>query len=113
MRNEVSPEHFVCHDLDRAIRKKLCEEEVDLTLPENELLANDLKAELLLPFTKDPTKILREQSIQELNAGKWLKAVEVMRQAVFRAPLVAENWSRCAYLLYVITRRTLKGKATP
>lgn len=113
MRNEVSPEHFVCHELDRAVRKKLCQEEVDLTLPENEHLADELKAELLRPFKKDPTKILREQAIQELNSGKWLKAISVMRQAVFRSPLVAKNWTRFAYVLYVMARRTLKGKATP
>lgn len=113
MRNEVSPEHFVSHNLDRAIRKRLVEENVDLTQPENEQLANELKAQLLKPYHQDPTKLSRQQSIQELNHGNWKRAVSVMLNAIRTRPFKLSNWTRLAYLLYVIFRRALQGNPRP
>lgn len=108
IRNQIDPAHFIAHNLDLAIRKKLIQNDEDLLSQINSKKLHKIKANLLEPFRKDATLILRHKSIQNLNSDKWAKAISVMFQAIAIAPLNMANWQRLSYILYVICRRSIR-----
>lgn len=108
IRQQQSPEHFIAHDLDIQIRKKLINDSVDLLSLEGSDQLSKLKTDLLAPFYIDSTLILRFQSIQLLNEGNWGKSISTIFKALSLAPLNMANWKRLPYLIYVIARRTLQ-----
>lgn len=107
IRNRSTPENFIAHDLDKAIRKKLIVDKIDLLDPEFSDNLKALKIELLQPFSEDPTLIMRHSSIQLLNAGNRFEAVRKSIEAISRSPLLWANWKGAAYLFYVAMRRTV------
>jgi glycosyltransferase involved in cell wall biosynthesis len=108
IRNQTNPANFIAHDLDIAIRKSLIETGVDLLVASNGLQLEKIKAGLVEPFGNDETLILRYQSIQNLNSGKWGKAFSTMFNAISIAPFNMANWQRLSYIAYVIFRRFIR-----
>ena len=108
IRNQTNPANFIAHDFDIAIRKSLIKAGRDLLIESNGLQLKQVKANLLEPFEKDETLILRHQSIRNLNAGKWGKAFSTMFNAISIAPFNMANWQRLSYISYVICRRSIR-----
>ncbi len=105
IRGTCDPGHFIAHDLDLAIRKTFIETDVDLLSESNSVRLEKLRSDLLIPFEKNSTLILRYKCIQELNAGEWRKAVSTMLSAISASPFDGQNWQRLFYVLYVMSRR--------
>jgi hypothetical protein len=94
--------------LDIAIRKSLIETGVDLLVASKGIQLEKIKAGLIEPFENDETLILRHQSIQNLNSGKWGKAFSTIFNAISIAPFNMKNWQGAFYIAYVICRRFIR-----